>query len=119
MNLAREPRNGRNFEYLGEDPLLAGMLGGDAIRGIQSQHVVSTAKHFAINGQETGRQWANSVIGEAALRESDLLAFQFAIERGQPGSIMCAYNRVNGPYACGNDRLLNGVLKRDWKIRDG
>ncbi|KPF87392.1 beta-glucosidase [alpha proteobacterium AAP38] len=113
-NLARDPRNGRNFEYLGEDPLLAGTLAGESIKGIQSQNIVSTVKHFSLNGQETNRHWANSVIGEAAHRESDLLAFQIAIEKGQPGSVMCAYNLVNGDYSCGSDHLLNKVLKGDW-----
>jgi beta-glucosidase len=117
VNLARDPRNGRNFEYLGEDPLLAGTLAGESIKGIQDQHVVSTVKHFALNGQETNRHWANSVIDEAAHRESDLLAFQIAIEKGQPGSVMCAYNLVNGDYSCGNDHLLNGVLKGDWAYK--
>lgn len=114
VNLAREPRNGRNFEYLGEDPLLAGTLAGEAIRGIQDQHVISTIKHFAINDQETGRHILNVVIDENAARESDLLAFELAIEKGKPGAVMCSYNRVNGPYACDNDALLNGVLKSDW-----
>ena len=113
-NLVRDPRNGRNFEYLGEDPLLAGVLDGASIRGIQSQHVVSTAKHFALNDQETGRTSLSADIGEAALRESDLLAFEIAIETGKPGSVMCAYNRINGVYACENPTLLNGVLKHDW-----
>ncbi|MFV3130838.1 beta-glucosidase family protein [Niveispirillum sp. KHB5.9] len=114
VNLARDPRNGRNFEYLGEDPWLAGVLAGESIRGIQSNPIISTIKHFSLNGQETNRHWANSVIGEAAHRESDLLAFQIAIEKGQPGSVMCAYNLVNSAYSCGNDHLLNGVLKGDW-----
>ncbi|ESQ88693.1 beta-glucosidase family protein [Asticcacaulis benevestitus] len=113
-NLARDPRNGRNFEYVGEDPWLAGMMAGEQIRGIQSEGVISTVKHFALNDQETGRNFANSVIDEAALRESDLLAFQIAIEKGQPGSVMCAYSLVNGAYACGHDWLLNKVLKGDW-----
>uniref|UniRef100_B0T3V1 Beta-glucosidase n=1 Tax=Caulobacter sp. (strain K31) TaxID=366602 RepID=B0T3V1_CAUSK len=117
VNLARDPRNGRNFEYLGEDPLLAGTLAGESIRGIEAQNVVSTVKHFALNGQETNRHWANSVIEEGAHRESDLLAFQIAIEKGQPGSVMCAYNLVNGDYSCGNDHLLNGVLKGDWAYK--
>jgi len=114
VNLARDPRNGRNFEYLGEDPWLAGNLAGASIKGIQDQGIVSTVKHFSLNGQETSRHFANSVIDVAAHRESDLLAFQIAIEKGQPGSVMCAYNLVNGDYSCGNDHLLNGVLKRDW-----
>jgi len=114
LNLTRDPRNGRNFEYLGEDPLLAGVLAGHAIRGIQAQGVVSTIKHFALNGQETLRMSADSVIAEAPLRESELLAFEIGIEIGQPGAVMCAYNLVNGHKACGNDFLLNTVLKRDW-----
>jgi beta-glucosidase len=113
-NLARDPRNGRNFEYLGEDPLLAGTLDGESIRGIQDQHVVSTMKHFAINDQETARRGYSAKIGEAALRESDLLAFELAYEGGHPGSVMCAYNRVNSIYACSNDMLLDKVLKGDW-----
>jgi beta-glucosidase len=113
-NLARDPRNGRNFEYLGEDPLLAGTLDGESIRGIQDQHVVSTMKHFAINDQETARRGYSAKIGEAALRESDLLAFELALEGGRPGSVMCAYNRVGGTYACSNDMLLDKVLKGDW-----
>ena len=114
VNLMREPRNGRNFEYGGEDPLLAGVMVGEQIRGIQSQHVVSTVKHYAFNDQETNRNHVNVSIGDTAGRMSDLLALQFAIERGQPGSVMCAYNRVNGAYACESDYLLNQVLKQDW-----
>jgi len=113
-NLARDPRNGRNFEYLGEDPLLAGTLAGAAVKGTQSEHVISTLKHFALNDQETLRQSLNAVISDPAFRESDLLAFQIAIETGKPGAIMCAYNRVNGAFACDNDTLLNEILKRDW-----
>jgi len=116
-NLARDARNGRNFEYLGEDPLLAGTMAGESVRGIQSQHVISTVKHFAINDLETGRQFLNAKISESGLRESDLLAFEIAIKRGEPGSVMCSYNLVNGAYACGNDFLLNKVLKRDWGFK--
>jgi beta-glucosidase len=114
INLVREPRNGRNFEYLGEDPLLAGTLGGHAVRGIQSNHIVSTVKHFALNAQETGRTVASANIAEAAMRESDLLAFEIAIEVGNPGAVMCSYNRVNDVYTCENDFLLNRVLRHDW-----
>lgn len=115
-NLARDPRNGRNFEYLGEDPLLAGTLAGESVRGIQSTGTISTIKHFALNDQEHKRRTADSVLAEPAARESDLLAFQIALERGAPGSVMCAYNLVNGAYACENDRLLNGILKGDWRF---
>ncbi len=114
VNLTRDPWNGRNFEYLGEDPLLAGEMAGAHIAGVQSNRIVSTVKHFALNAQETGRMVLDARIGEAALRESDLLAFQIAIEKGQPGSVMCAYNKVNGDWACENDFLLNRVLKGDW-----
>jgi beta-glucosidase len=114
VNLMRDPRNGRNFEYFGEDPLLSGTLAGHAIRGIQSNHIIATIKHFALNGQETGRKFVDPRISEGAARESDLLAFQLGIEIGNPGSVMCAYNKVNGDPACSSNWLLNTVLKRDW-----
>ena len=114
-NLLRDPRNGRNFEYLGEDPLLTGTLAGATIKGVQSNHIVSTTKHFALNDQETGRMVLDAQIDEAAFRESDLLAFEIAIETGHPGSVMCAYNRVGGTYACENPFLLTQVLRTDWK----
>lgn len=113
-NLTRDPRGGRNFEYLGEDPLLAGVMAGESVAGIQGAHVVSTIKHFALNAYETSRNTHNVVIGEAPMRESDLLAFQLAIERGRPGSLMCAYNKVNAAYACESEALLGKVLKGDW-----
>jgi beta-glucosidase len=116
VNLTRDPRDGRDFEYAGEDPLLAGIMVGAQLRAIQSRHVVATVKHFALNDQETGRTSLSADIGWAAARESDFLAFEIAIEQGQPGSVMCAYNRVNMSYACGNDFLLNEVLKEDWKF---
>ncbi|KRA61943.1 beta-glucosidase [Caulobacter sp. Root655] len=118
VNLVREPRNGRNFEYGGEDPLLAGLMVGAQIRGIQSNAIVSTIKHYALNSQENGRFVLNARIGEAEARTSDLLAFQFAIEDSDPHSVMCAYNRINGDYACENDFLLNKVLKQDWGYKN-
>ncbi|EJL31508.1 beta-glucosidase-like glycosyl hydrolase [Caulobacter sp. AP07] len=118
VNLVREPRNGRNFEYGGEDPLLAGLMVGAQIRGIQSNAIVSTIKHYALNNQENGRFVLNARIGEAEARTSDLLAFQFAIEDSDPHSVMCAYNRINGDYACENDFLLNKVLKQDWGYKN-
>ena len=117
VNLVRDAYNGRNFEYLGEDPLLAGRLAGASIAGIQSQHIASSVKHFVLNAQETGRYAVDARVGEAALRESDLLAFEFAIEDGQPASVMCAYNKVNGRYACENPDLLTGVLRHDWRYK--
>ena len=115
VNLIREPRNGRNFEYAGEDPWLAGVIVGAQIAGVQSNRIVSTAKHYAVNAQETDRGAGNSVVEEAALRMADLLAFQVAIERGNPGSVMCAYNRVNGPYSCEHSFLLTQVLRDEWR----
>ena len=117
VDLAREPRNGRNFEYGGEDPLLAGTMVGQQVRGIQSQHVVSTVKHYAINDQETGRSALSSDIDWTVARQSDLLAFELALDIGKPGSVMCSYNQVNSVYACGNDTLLNQVLKHDWHFK--
>jgi beta-glucosidase len=117
VNLMRDPRNGRNFEYAGEDPLLAGTMVGQAIKGIESNHVISTLKHFALNDQETGRNELDARIDKAAFRMSDLLAMELALEQSDAGSIMCSYNRVNGPYACENSYLLNDVLKRDWGFK--
>ena len=114
VDLLREPRNGRNFEYGGEDPLLAGTIVGSEIGGIQSNHIISTVKHYAFNDQETNRNSIDVKISDQAARTSDLLAFEIAIEVGHPGSVMCAYNRVNGAYNCENDYLLNQVLKTDW-----
>ena len=117
VNLARDPRNGRNFEYGGEDPLLAGTIVGSEIAGIQSNHIISTTKHYAINDLEIGRKGHDAQIDPASARMSDLLAFQFAIERGDPGSVMCSYNKVNGDFACENAWLLNQVLKGDFGFR--
>ncbi|TAL71672.1 MAG: beta-glucosidase [Rhodanobacter sp.] len=114
VDLVRDPRNGRNFEYAGEDPLLAGVIAGNAIAGIQSRHVVSTIKHYALNDLETDRTTVSANIDRAAARESDLLAFEIAIATGRPGSVMCSYNRINTVYACEDGWLLNDVLKHDW-----
>lgn len=114
INLAREPRNGRNFEYAGEDPLLAANMVAAQIRGIQSNHVISTLKHFALNDQETNRTTLDARIDERAARMSDLLAFELAIKLAQPGAVMCAYNRLNGVHGCESPWLLGEVLKRDW-----
>ncbi|WP_343527013.1 beta-glucosidase [Sphingomonas sp.] len=115
VNLTRDAWNGRNFEYLGEDPLLAGIMAGESIRGVESNHIVSTVKHYALNSQETGRNILDARIDEKALRESDLLAFKIAIDGGKPGSVMCAYNKVNGDYACENRFLLTDVLRDEWR----
>src|SRR5262249_52609342 len=117
INLARDVRNGRNFEYYGEDPYLSGVMGAEQVNGIQSQQVISTLKHYVLNNNETNRHWLHAVIRPEALGESDLLAFEIAIERSHPGAIMSGYNKINGTYASGNDLLLNGVLKGDWAYK--
>jgi beta-glucosidase len=117
VNLVREPRNGRNFEYAGEDPLLAGKIVGAQIKGIQSNQIVSTLKHYALNNQETGRTTLNVRIDDQSARTSDLLALQIAKEDGNPGAIMCSYNQVNGVHACESSYLLNEVLKQDWGFK--
>src|SRR5262245_59653845 len=114
INLARDPRNGRSFEYYSEDPWLSAVLAAEAVNGIQSEGVISTLKHFTLNCNETNRHWLDAIIDPDAHRESDLLAFQIAIERSQPGSIMSGYNKINGEYAGGNHHLLNEVLKDAW-----
>jgi beta-glucosidase len=117
MNLARDPRNGRNFEYVSEDPLLTATIAAESVEGIQHEGVISTVKHYSLNGNETNRHWLNAVIDPDAHRESDLLAFEMAIERGAPGAVMAAYNKINGDYAAANDVLINGVLKGAWGYR--
>jgi beta-glucosidase len=117
INLARDVRNGRNYEYYSEDPWVSAVLGAEAVNGIQSEGVISTLKHYTLNNNETNRHWLDAIILPAAHRESDLLAFQIAIERSQPGSIMSGYNKINGDYASGNHHLLNEVLKGAWSYK--
>jgi beta-glucosidase len=114
VNITREPRNGRTFEYAGEDPLLAGKMVGNLMKCEQAQHVIGDIKHFAINDQETGRNIVNAIISRRAMQESDLLAFHVGIKIANPGAVMCSYNRINGDYACENTYTLHDVLKKDW-----
>ncbi len=117
VNITREPRNGRNFEYAGEDPILAGTMTGQVEKGVLSQHVMNDIKHYAFNDQETGRTVVNVLLDKKAMRESDLLAFEIAIGIADPSGVMCSYNLVEGNYACENDYLLNQVLKKDFKFK--
>jgi len=124
VDLARDPRNGRNFEYAGEDPLLAGTMDGELVRGLQSNQVMGDVKHYAFNDQETGRTIVNVEIGQRAARESDLLAFQLAIQLGEPAAVMCSYNRetvtppeTSADWSCQNTYLLNQVLKKDFGFK--
>jgi len=116
VDITREPRNGRTFEYLGEDPVLAGTLVGRLIEGTQSAHVIGDIKHYAFNDQESGRTSVNVNISKRAARESDLLAFEIGVAQGHPAAVMCSYNRVNGDFSCENNDLLHEVLKKDWKF---
>jgi beta-glucosidase len=117
VNVTREPRNGRTFEYAGEDPLLAGTMVGNLMKCEQAQHVIGDIKHFAINDQETGRNIVNAILSKRAMQESDLLAFHIGIKIANPGAVMCSYNRINGEYACENTYTLHDVLKKDWAFK--
>jgi beta-glucosidase len=125
MNLARDPRHGRNFEYFSEDPWLSAVMAAETVKGVQAQNVVGMLKHVSLNSQEINKWFLDAQIDSAAHREAEMLGFQIAIERSNPGSLMCAYNKVNGEYSCGNSTLLNDVVKgafdykgfimSDWK----
>jgi beta-glucosidase len=117
VNLTREPRNGRTFEYQGEDPLLAGTMVGNRIKCEQAQHVIGDIKHYVMNDQENGRDEVDVIIGKRAMQETDLLAFHIGIGIGDPGAVMCSYNSINGDYACQNKYTLTDVLKRDWQFK--
>jgi beta-glucosidase len=117
VNLTREPRNGRTFEYMGEDPVLAGTMVGNRIKCEQAQHVIGDIKHYAINDQESGRNEVDSIISKRAMRESDLLAFEIGLKVGDPAAVMCSYNAVNGDFACENKYLLTDVLRKDFHFK--
>src|ERR1700723_2269170 len=117
VNLTREPRNGRTFEYAGEDPLLAGTVVGNIMKCEQQKHVLGDIKHYAVNDQETGRFVVDSVISKRAMQESDLLAFHIALSIAHPGAVMCSYNRINGDFGCENPYTLKDVLKKDWGFK--
>ena len=116
VNIARVPVNGRNFEYLSEDPFLNSVLAAQIVTGIQGQGVVATVKHFAANNQETERGTIDVRVDERVLREIYLPAFRSAVEQGHAWAVMDAYNRVNGTYCTANGWLNNTVLKGDWKF---
>ena len=114
VDIARNPLNGRNFEYDGEDPYLSGQTGVAEIRGIQSQHVVATVKHYALNDQELNRMTGSSDANERTMQEIHLPAYEAAVKQGHVGSVMCAYNMVNGVYSCENRYLLRHVLDHQF-----
>jgi beta-glucosidase len=118
VNLTREPRNGRTFEYLGEDPILAGTLVGNLMKCEQAQNVIGDIKHYALNDQESGRNEVGVILSsKRAMRESDMLAFEIGVDIAQPGAVMCSYNSLNGDFACENKYLLTDVLKKEWGFK--
>ena len=114
MNLHRNPLCGRNFEYYSEDPIVTGLIGAAVIKGIQSQGVGVSAKHFAVNSQETARTRADERLSQRALRELYLKGFEMAVRRSEPWTLMSSYNLINGVYAQGNKDLLTTVLRDEW-----
>ena len=114
INIKRSPLCGRNFEYVSEDPYVAGELSAAYINGVQSQNVGTSLKHFAANSQETERMYASSELDERTLREIYLTAFEIAVKKSKPWTIMASYNRINGEYSSENDWLLNKVLRDEW-----
>ena len=114
VNIHRSPLCGRNFEYYSEDPLLTGRLAGAMVRGIQSQHIAATVKHFACNNEETNRKYSDSRLSQRALREIYLRAFEIIVREEQPWAIMSSYNVVNGRRASESRELLTTILREEW-----
>ena len=114
VNIYRTPLNGRNFEYMGEDPYLTSIMAVPYIKGVQSNGVAACVKHFAVNNQETRRHEVNVQVSDRALHEIYLPAFKAAVMEGGVWSLMGAYNKYNGEHCCHNNILLNEILKKDW-----
>lgn len=117
VNMKRSPLCGRNFEYFSEDPLLAGEMAAGLVNGIQSKNVDASVKHFAANNQEYARMVNDSNVDERALREIYFPAFEIAVKKSQPYTVMCSYNKINGVYSSRNKWLLTDVLRNDWGFK--
>lgn len=114
VNIVRSPLGGRNFETFAEDPYLAGQIGAAYVRGVQSQQIGVSVKHYAANNQEFERHRGNSVVDERTLREIYLPAFETVVKETHPWTVMCSYNRINGTYASEHEGLLRKILKEEW-----
>jgi beta-glucosidase len=114
VNMARLPILGRNFEYFGEDPYLSGMMAVAETKAVQAKGLIAMPKHYAANEQETNRMAIQTTVDRQTLREIYLLPFEMAVKDGKPGSIMCAYNYVNGQSSCESRELLTDILRSDW-----
>jgi beta-glucosidase len=117
VNIYRVPVNGRNFEYYGEDPFLAGQTAASFIQGVQSQGVIATVKHFALNNQEYQRGTISAEVDERTMHEIYLPAFRAAVQQGKVWAVMASYNRINGTYATANELLETQILKKEWGFR--
>lgn len=117
LNLKRDPRCGRNFEYYSEDPLLSGKMAAAMVRGVQSTGTAACPKHFALNNCEIHRYMSDSVIDERAARELYLKSFEICVREGKPWTMMCAYNKINGTHCSENKWLLTDVLRTEWGLR--
>ena len=114
MNIHRSPLCGRNFEYYSEDPLATGYFAASCVKGVQSQNIAATVKHFCCNNRENDRRLADSRVSQRALREIYLRGFEIVIKKANPWALMTSYNPVNGEQMSSNWEALNGVLRTEW-----